>query len=205
MDSILDDAWDAATAPTQASIHRGATRGRHTVSGWKLKVRWTDSSTAWIPLKDLKESNPVECADYAKARNLIHDPAFSWWVPHTLRKRDVIVSAVKARIRKVTHKYGVKLPRSSKHALELDDKNNNDLWAKSMAKEMNNVGIAFEILDLTNKVPPEWSKMSGHLVFDIKMTGDRKSRWVLDGHLTADPEFISTYPGASQETVFGLP
>ena len=33
--------------------------------------------------------------------------AFIWWVPYTLRKRDIILSAVNKRIRKTTHKYGI--------------------------------------------------------------------------------------------------
>ena len=69
---------------------------------------------------------------------------------------------------------------------------------------MKNVGVAFEILDpaLGQTVPPGWNKASGHLVFDVKMTLDRKSRWVLDGHLTEDIPYISTYAGVvSRESV----
>ena len=36
------------------------------------------------------------------------EPAFEWWVPHTLKKRQVILAALKKRIRKETHKYGIK-------------------------------------------------------------------------------------------------
>jgi hypothetical protein len=46
----------------------------------------------------MKESNPVKTAKFSKARGIHHEPAFAWWVPYTLRKRDVIVSAVKARV-----------------------------------------------------------------------------------------------------------
>ena len=31
-----------------------------TMTGWKLLVQWKDGSTDWIPLKDLKCSNPIE-------------------------------------------------------------------------------------------------------------------------------------------------
>jgi hypothetical protein len=33
-----------------------------TTKGWKLLVQWKDGTSNWIPLKDLKESNPVETA-----------------------------------------------------------------------------------------------------------------------------------------------
>lgn len=58
-------------------------------------------------------------ADYAKAFDLVDEPTFAWWAPYTLRKRDVIVSMVNARVKKRTHKYGVEVPRSLKEAIEL--------------------------------------------------------------------------------------
>lgn len=63
---------------------------------------------------------------------------------------------------------------------------------------MNNVGVAFGTLDPAigqAGFSLGWTKVSGHLVFDVKMTLDRKSRWVLDGHLTDDVPHISTYAG----------
>ena len=75
----------------------GQRRTRKTTKGWKLLVQWADTSESWIPLKDMKESNPIEVAEFARARGISDEPAFAWWVPYTLRKRDTILSAVKAR------------------------------------------------------------------------------------------------------------
>ena len=58
----------------------------------------------------MKESHPVEVAEYARARGIDKEPAFEWWAPHTLKKRQVILSALKKRIRKTTHKYGIEMP-----------------------------------------------------------------------------------------------
>jgi hypothetical protein len=55
-------------------------------------VRWNDSTTSWIPLKVLKESKPVEVADYVVANILASEPAFKWWVPYTLKKRERIIA-----------------------------------------------------------------------------------------------------------------
>ena len=41
-----------------------------TTQGWKLKVLWKNQLESWIPLKDLKESNPVEVTEFAKARGI---------------------------------------------------------------------------------------------------------------------------------------
>ena len=52
-----------------------------------------------LALKDLKDSYPVDPADYA-VRNQLHEyPAFAWWVLYVQKKRTAIV-------KKVKYKYG---------------------------------------------------------------------------------------------------
>jgi len=150
-------------------------------------VKWKDDSETWIKLKDIKESNPIEVAEYAKARNISNEPAFAWWVPYTLRKRDVILSAVRKRVRKTSKKYGIEIPTTVEHAYELDRKNGNTMWRDALQLEMYNVGVAFEILEAGKQAPRGWHKVTGHIVWDVKMDFTRKARWVLDGHKTADP------------------
>jgi hypothetical protein len=62
--------------------------------GLKLLVEWKDGSVSWIPLKDLKASNPVQLAEYAVANNIECEPAFKWWVHHTVKVRDRIIGKV---------------------------------------------------------------------------------------------------------------
>ena len=38
---------------------RGRRKLRQTTVGWKLLVAWKDGTETWMPLKDLKASNPV--------------------------------------------------------------------------------------------------------------------------------------------------
>ena len=54
----------------------------------------------------MKESNPIEVAEFAIARGINDEPAFCWWVPYTLHKRDKIILAVNARVKRITYKYG---------------------------------------------------------------------------------------------------
>ena len=63
----------------------------------------------------------------------------------------------------------------------------NHFWRDAIALEMQNNGLAFNILELGSSAPPGWSKVTDHLVFDVKMEFTRKVRWVLDGHRTPDP------------------
>ena len=56
----------------------GTAKGSKTTWGWDLLVKWKDGSTSWVPLKDLKESNPIELAKYAMANHLQDEAAFAW-------------------------------------------------------------------------------------------------------------------------------
>ena len=62
---------------------RGNQVQRKTTIGWKFLCYWKYGSQTWVPLKLLKEFNPVEVAKYVKARNIDDDPDFAWWVPYT--------------------------------------------------------------------------------------------------------------------------
>lgn len=134
---------------------------RKTTQGWKLLVQWADGTESWIPLRDLKESHPVDVAEFAQARGIDGEPAFAWWVPYTLRKRDVIINAVKSRVRKTTHKFGIEIPTSVEHALELDAKNGNHFWQDALTEEMSNMGIAVDVLGEGEKAPPGWHLVTG--------------------------------------------
>ena len=116
----------------------------------------------------MKESHPVETPEFPCARDVDNEAAFAWWVAYTLCKHDVILSAVRSRLRKTTHKYGIEIPKDVNHAMELDCKNGNMMWKDALAKEMFNIGVAFEVLEHGQKVPAGWSMVTGHLVWDIK-------------------------------------
>ena len=94
----------------------------------------------------------------------------------------------------MTHKFGIDIPTSIKHALEIDGINRNTFWRDALELETMNLGIAFDILDENVVVPPGWSKVTGHVIFDCKMGMTRKACLVLDGHKTPEP-LHSTYAG----------
>jgi hypothetical protein len=110
-------------------------------------------------LKDMKESHPVKTAEFAKARSVADEAAFTWWTPCTLHERDVMLSKINARIRKTTHKHGVETLTSVDNANEIDRRNNNTFWKDALAKEMTEVGVAFEALKESIKAPIGLSKM----------------------------------------------
>ena len=91
---------------------QGSKKQRQTTVGWAFQIKWKNCLKSGVNLKDLKESNPVDVADYMTARGIEQEPAFACWVPYTLRKRDIIVSAVSSRVRRCSHKYVIEVPTS---------------------------------------------------------------------------------------------
>ena len=85
-------------------------RRRETTKGWEILVEWKDGSTTWVQLKDLKESYPVQLAEYAVQARISEEPAFAWWCSYVLRKRNRIISKVKSKYWQRTHKNGIKIP-----------------------------------------------------------------------------------------------
>ena len=73
-----------------------------------LCVQWKDRSTSWERLADLKESYPVEVAEFAVSRGLDQQPAFAWWVSVSavLKKRNHIIAVVKKRFAKKDFQLG---------------------------------------------------------------------------------------------------
>ena len=123
----------------------------------------------------MNELKPIEVSEFACDCGIGAQPAFQWWVPYTLRKRDRIIEAVNLRVAKTTHKYGIEVPRTVAEALKLDVINDNDLWGNAIQKEMDNVKIAFDILSDDQELPSGYKKASGHSIFDVQMTLEWKA------------------------------
>jgi hypothetical protein len=147
IDYKKDEAMAVPIKDKYLTTRSGQRRLRKTTHGWSFLANWRDGTESWVKLAELKDSYPIELAECAKARGLADEPAFAWWVPHTRRRRNAILSAVKARVRKKTHKYGIEIPTSLVQAKGLDRINGNTLWIDALKLEMHNVGVAFEVLE----------------------------------------------------------
>ena len=186
--------------------HRNDGSGHNTprtlsTKGHEILCQWKDETASWVPLKDMKESYPIETAEFAVHRDLDHSPGFDWWVRHTLKKRDKIVSAVKHRLVKKSFKYGHKVPNSIQEAFVLDRKYGTTRWRDAVAREMKNVRVAFRLLEPGERIPPTHEFVPCHMIFDVKMDGTAKARLVAAGCKTSDPSG-STWAGAvSRESV----
>ena len=85
------------------------------MEGWEHNMRMT--------LKDMKNSYPVQMAEYAVQRHIAGDPEFAWWIRHVLAKRNRIIGNLKSKYWVQTHKFSVKTPRSVQEAEAFDEEN----------------------------------------------------------------------------------
>ena len=208
LDKIIDHRTTPEAIPKSKGTyvnHYGVKRQKQTTRGWELLVQWKDGSTDWVALKDFKESYPIELALYAVERGIQDEPAFSWWLSHVLKKRKRILQKVKAKSKywARTHKYGVRVPKNIREAMEIDSENGDTLWMDAIRLEMNNVRVAFEEYDGDPNSLVGYTQITGHLVFDVKLGENfrRKTRYCADGHKTGAPASVTYSTVVSRDSV----
>ena len=205
LDEIIDHRSDStAITKEHGFIERNGRKYRKlTTRGWELCVLWKDGSTNWIALKDLKNSYPVELATYAKDNKIMDEPAFAWWAPYTLRKAKVILSKIKSKYWQRTHKYGIRIPKTVKEAIEIDEENRNTLWQDAIKEEMKKIREAFTEYNGDLKSLVGYQEITVHMIFDIKLGENfrRKARLVGDGHKTETPASVTYSTVVSRDSV----
>ena len=181
----------------------GTKRRVQTTKGWEISVQWKDGSTTWNSLKDVKDSYPVQLAEYAVENHISEEPAFAWWAKHVLKKRDRIISKSQ-RFWVKTHKYGIRVPNTVKEAISIDAENGDKLWWDAILKEMKNVRPAFEIWEKRKEdLPIGYQEIKCRMIFDIKLGENfrRKARLVGGGHTTVTPASITYSSVVSRDSV----
>jgi hypothetical protein len=173
---------------------------KKTTAGWELMVEFADGNAQWLPLKEVKESNPVELAEYVLSNKIQEEPAFKWWVPTVLRKQYWCT----------THKFWIKLPKTVEEALRLDAANRNHLWEDAIKKEMSKVCIA--CIPVEGCTPAQvraneidqlrgYQDIQSHIVFDVKIDSSRKACFVAGGHMTDTPNTLTYSSLVSRDSV----
>ena len=206
MDSIIDHRRTADAINTNDAFvvnQGGNKRRRETTKGWEILIQWKDGSTTWNKMKDVKDSYPVELAEYAIQNKISEQPAFAWWVPYTIKKKARIIDKVKSKYWERTHKYGIRIPKSVKEALEVDRANGDTQWWDSIRKEMDNVRVAFEVYEGKVEDLVGYQKVKCHVIFDVKLGENfrRKARLVAGGHTTETPSSITYSSVVSRDSV----
>ena len=62
-----------------------------------------------------------------------------------IRKRNRIISKVKSWYWQTTHKFGIRLPKTTEETLQIDKITGTDFWHKAINKEMSKFKIAWKV------------------------------------------------------------
>ncbi len=84
----------------------------------------------WEKLSEVNEYHPMQIDECVVAIGLEQKTGFNWWVPHMLKKHDLIIALAKkhkSRCLKHTHEFGIECLKTMKDAHELDKKNDNSI------------------------------------------------------------------------------
>ena len=179
---------------TFITMRTGTKRRRETTKGWEILIKWKDGSMNWVTLKDVKESYPVQLAEFAISNRISEEPVFGWWVPFMMKKRNHILAKVKSKYWLRSHKFGIRIPKSVEEAKKVDNQNGNTLWWDTICKEMRNVRPAFEVFEGTkDQLPVGYQFMKCHMIFDVKLRENfrHKARLVAGGHMTKTPATLT--------------
>jgi hypothetical protein len=72
----FDKSLTTISLADQNILVKGCPSKCHNMHGWKICCQWKDGSTTWESLKVLKESHPLEMAEYAITQVIDHEPVF---------------------------------------------------------------------------------------------------------------------------------
>ena len=187
--------------------HRDMGKGRRNFRASKggrladhqVLIEWESGERSWEPISEIYRTAPHHLADYAMQHDLIDKWECKSIKIRTLAEKSKMMLRLVQRTKLTSHAatptymYGVQVPRSHRDAMEMDTKNDNELWSTSERVELGQLEEyeVFEDLghksDPTARAPEGYKRIPYHMVFAVKHDGRRKSRLVAGGHLTEVP------------------
>ena len=169
-------------------------------SKWNVLVRWDDGSETWEPLNVMIAQDPVTCASYAKRNDLVELPGWTSLRKYARRAkvldRQIKQANMKAHRRAPIYKFGVRVPRDHKEAVQLQEQQGHTKWTDAEAIELKQIDD-YDTLRDTGKgtsLPSGYTKIRVAFVYDCKHDGRYKARLVAGGHLT-EPDKDNSYSG----------
>ncbi|KAL7474222.1 hypothetical protein ACHAW6_000207 [Cyclotella cf. meneghiniana] len=178
------NSYVAISLNNQVKIVNGKKVVSHITRGWELSCEWKDGSTSWQKLSDIKDSHPLQVAEFALALGIANEPAYNWRVTWGLKKRDQLSPWLSAEAPETTNG-----PISH--------------WYFLLAQwEMKNVQVAFYVLADGVAQPSDHQYIKCHMIFDVKMEDfHHKALLIARGHMTEEPANLTYSSIMFQETV----
>lgn len=159
-------------------------------SRYNVLVNWETGESTYEPLHLISADDPVSCAIYAKANNLLDEPGWKKFKRLARRQKKLLRLTNQAKLHSFrTNKFGYLVPRNHDQAMQLDDSNGNNKWAK--AEDLERAQLfeynCFKDLGKKAPIPAGYKKIRVHFVYDVKHDGRHKARLVAGGHMTEIP------------------
>jgi hypothetical protein len=140
-------------------------RNRKMAKGWGPLATWKDGASSWVSPKEFKESGPVQVVEHAVAARIHEEPAFTWWVPHVVKKRERVVEKMKSPHWHSNRKFGFESPRNVARALAIDKIAGTTRWRDAIrtraVKEMRKVKPAFELAESDHEAAKHGNALPG--------------------------------------------
>ena len=162
-------------------------------------VEWEPGEVTYEPLTLISKEDPINCAVYAKKRDLLDTTGWNHPKRHAKISKRPIRAVKQSRIHQVRasarYQHGFQVPKDFNDAISLDKENSNTHWQDEMDLELTQIH-EYKVFKDTGKAqfhdgkavtPDGFQKIRVHFVYAVKHAGKFKARPVADGHLTKEP------------------
>ena len=168
-------------------------------SKYNVMVEWEPREVTYEPLTLISKEDPINCAVYAKKRDLLDTTGWNHPKRHAKISKRTIRAVKQSRIHQVRasarYQHGFQVPKDFNDAISLDKENSNTHWQDEMDLELIQIH-EYKVFKDTGKAqfhdgkavtPDGFQKIRVHFVYAVKHAGKFKARPVADGHLTKEP------------------
>ena len=183
-------------------VHQGpleSTDPNQKGSKYNVMVEWEPGEVTYEPLTLISKEDPINCAVYAKKRDLLDTTGWNHPKRHAKISKRPIRAVKQSRIHQVRasarYQHGFQVPKDFNDAISLDKENSNTHWQDEMDLELTQIH-EYKVFKDTGKAqfhdgkavtPDGFQKIRVHFVYAVKHAGKFKARPVADGHLTKEP------------------
>ena len=182
--------------------HQGpleSTDPNHKGSKYNVMVEWEPGEVTYEPLTLISKEDPINCAVYAKKRDLLNTTGWNHPKRHAKISKRPIRAVKQSRIHQVRasarYQHDFQVSKDFNDAISLDKENSNTHWQDEMDLELTQIH-EYKVFKDTGKAqfhdgkavtPDGFQKIRVHFVYAVKHAGKFKARPVADGHLIKEP------------------
>ena len=182
--------------------HQGpleSTDPNHKGSKYNVMVEWEPGEVTYEPLTLISKEDPINCAVYAKKRDLLDTTGWNHPKRHAKISKRPIRAVKQSRIHQVRasarYQHGFQVPKDFNDAISFDKENSNTHWQDEMDLELTQIH-EYKVFKDTGKAQfhdgkavtlDGFQKIRVHFVYAVKHAGRFKARPVADGHLIKEP------------------